>query len=141
MRPIPGIQALRAAASLPIWSCSGRGLPCGHLFRPARWALTPPFHPYHGFFQIHGGLFSVALSLPRNLVRSILESLRAPGLPALWSPDFPPRKHPLRYPGAVASHCRSSKLPLILEYESQGISFRSKFLELSEANEGVQIFV
>jgi hypothetical protein len=28
-----------------------------------------------------------------------------------------------------------------LEYESQGISFRSKFLELSEANEGVQIFV
>ena len=31
--------------SPPIWPCTTRGLPCRQLL-PARWALTPPFHPY-----------------------------------------------------------------------------------------------
>ena len=30
----------------PIWSCSGRGLPCRGLLPVARCALTAPFHPY-----------------------------------------------------------------------------------------------
>ena len=30
----------------PIWSCSGRGLPCRKLLPVARCALTAPFHPY-----------------------------------------------------------------------------------------------
>ena len=34
------------AAHSPIWSCSGRGLPCRGLLPAARCALTAPFHPY-----------------------------------------------------------------------------------------------
>ena len=52
----------------------------------ARWALTPPFHPYLGFHR--GGLLSVALSVTRSSSRA------RPGVtwqPALWSPDFPRR--------------------------------------------------
>lgn len=36
--------ACRACGS-PIWSCSGRGLPCRGVLPPARCALTAPFHP------------------------------------------------------------------------------------------------
>jgi len=32
---------------IPIWSCSGRGLPCHKLLPVVRCALTAPFHPYH----------------------------------------------------------------------------------------------
>ena len=49
----------------------------------ARWALTPPFHPYPDDRDPPGGLFSVALS----------SRSPSPGVtrhPALWSPDFPP---------------------------------------------------
>jgi hypothetical protein len=56
----------------------------------ARWALTPPFHPYPRLRG--GGLLSVALSVTRRS-----RSAR-PGVtwqPALWSPDFP-RHHRLR---------------------------------------------
>src|SRR4051794_6003375 len=68
--------------TLPVWPCSGRGLPSrpGH---PGRWwSLTPPFHPYRRLLA--GGLFSVALSRgsPRVGVAH---------RPALWSPDFPRR--------------------------------------------------
>lgn len=66
-RPEPGTQALRAAASFPIWSCSGRGFPSGRIRIRTRWALTPPFHPY----LLPGGLLSVALSFPRHMVRGI----------------------------------------------------------------------
>jgi len=41
--PIGGV-ALRPYS--PIWSCSGRGLPCHELLPVARCALTAPFHPY-----------------------------------------------------------------------------------------------
>jgi hypothetical protein len=40
----PHVQ-LEAACS-PIWSCSGRGLPCRRVLPPTRCALTAPFHPY-----------------------------------------------------------------------------------------------
>ena len=64
---------------IPIWSCSGRGLPSPRLLPTARCALTAPFHPY---LQA-GGFLSVALSV----------GSRPPGVTwhsALWSPDFPP---------------------------------------------------
>src|SRR5690606_23827313 len=34
------------ACRIPIWSCSGWGLPCHELLPVARCALTAPFHPY-----------------------------------------------------------------------------------------------
>lgn len=49
----------------------------------ARWALTPPFHPYHAG---RGGIFSVALS---GCIRGNASSpFREHG--ALCCPDFPP---------------------------------------------------
>jgi len=54
-------------ACSPIWSCSGRGLPCRRTLPPARCALTAPFHPYrppHPYGRdVLGGLLSVALSV------------------------------------------------------------------------------
>src|SRR5688500_882655 len=47
----------------------------------ARWALTPPFHPY--LRSSAGGLFSVALSVVH------MHAQELPGNPAQWSPDFP----------------------------------------------------
>ena len=53
------------AARSPIWSCSGRGLPCHRVLPPARCALTAPFHPYRRVAEAArlGGLLSVALSV------------------------------------------------------------------------------
>ena len=63
-------------------------LPMGFAVPPAlpraRWALTPPFHPYRRARRADGGgLFSVALS----------SAFPPPGVTrhrALWSSDFPP---------------------------------------------------
>src|SRR3954470_9282206 len=55
------------------------------LLPAARWALTPPFHPYPSNLPLgrpRGGLFSVALSV----------ALRRPGVTwqsTRWSSDFP----------------------------------------------------
>jgi hypothetical protein len=51
------------AACSPIWSCSGRGLPCHRVLPPARCALTAPFHPCRPLYRGVGGLLSVALSV------------------------------------------------------------------------------
>src|SRR5256886_6402321 len=70
-RPGPGLAAYLALLRLGV--AVPRPLP------NARWALTPPFHPYP---WIKGGLFSVALSV----------ALRRPGVTwqsALRSSDFP----------------------------------------------------
>src|SRR5438132_1348881 len=79
-RPGPGLAAylalLRLGVTVP------RPLPA------ARWALTPPFHPYP---WIKGGLFSVALSV----------ALRRPGVTwqsALRSSDFPQCANPAGAP-------------------------------------------
>ena len=56
---------------IPIWSCSGRGLPSPRLLPTARCALTAPFHPY---LQT-GGFLSAALSV----------GSRPPGV--TWRPD------------------------------------------------------
>ena len=83
---LPGSPLRRALrdrpAYSPIWSCSGRGLPCRGVLPPARCALTAPFHPCRRSLRL-GGMFSVALSM----------GSRPPGVtwrPARWSPDFPP---------------------------------------------------
>ena len=79
----PELVTLRATTSFPIWSCSGRGLPCSENYFYTRWSLTPPFHPY--LCEQRRFAFCCAI-LPGNLLSGIplLE-----GLPALWSPDFP----------------------------------------------------
>ncbi len=81
----------------PIWSCSGRGLPCHSRCRergallPHHFTLTPQraperrprMTPVPRGRTLRGGIFSVALSV----------GSRPPGVtwrPALWSPDFPP---------------------------------------------------
>ena len=50
------------------------------LLPAARWALTPPFHPYHPWWS--GGLFSVALSVASRRPGVTWQSTR-------WSSDFP----------------------------------------------------
>src|SRR2546426_6216281 len=70
-RPGPGLAAYLALLRLGVTGAAS--------FAAARWALTPPFHPYP---WIKGGLFSVALSV----------ALRRPGVTwqsALRSSDFP----------------------------------------------------
>jgi len=58
-------------------SCTTWGFSCGSAYANARWALTPPFHPYpapSGIIQhgagwcrvVLGGIFSVTLSVTRD---------------------------------------------------------------------------
>src|SRR6266545_4673103 len=80
--------------SPPIWPCSDWGLPCRSLLPGARWALTPPFHPYPSPASrpVPGGLFSVALSVASRRpgvtwqstlgARTFLEGARAPPRPS-----------------------------------------------------------
>src|SRR2546426_3473698 len=75
-RPGSGLAAYLALLRL--------GVTVPRLLPDARWALTPPFHPYP---WIQGGLFSVALSV----------ALRRPGVTwqsTLRSSDFPQRTTP-----------------------------------------------
>ena len=82
----------------PIWSCSGRGLPCRLRYRrrgallPHHFTLTPLARGQRG------GIFSVALAV----------GLRLPGVtwrPVLRSPDFPPSREipEQRLPGQLLS--------------------------------------
>ncbi len=92
-------------------------LPVGFTLPPllpeARWALTPPFHPYHA---MHGGLLSVALSLgspPPDVIRhriSVEPGLSSPyrlstlvkrGCPANWHGlhNHVPRRKPPKSAG------------------------------------------
>ena len=77
----PTRNASREQRTIPVWSCSKRGLPCHGRYRRVRCALTAPFHPCPHRWRV-GGLFSAALSI----------ASRRPGVIrryALWSPDFP----------------------------------------------------
>ena len=79
----PGARA-GSPRTLPVWPCSGWGLP-SRAGRPARWwSLTPPFHPYRGDRGPPGGLLSVALSRGSPRVGVTHH-------PALRSPDVPRR--------------------------------------------------
>ena len=58
-----------------------RGLPCRLRCRKARWALTPPFHPYHDL--LWRSVFCGTIRHDENAVpRGYLA-------PCPWSPDFP----------------------------------------------------
>ena len=70
----------------PIWSCSGRGLPCRFRCRKCGALLPHHFTLTQGARSSVGGIFSVALSV----------GSRPPGVtwrPVLRSPDFPPFRH------------------------------------------------
>ena len=87
MRPEPGTCNVASNGSSPIWSCCGRSLPCGGTLITARWALTPPFHPYRRKSPavcslLHWSYCRISSAAP----------LFSKGLPALCSPDFPQRK-------------------------------------------------
>jgi hypothetical protein len=96
-RPFRGAASPSYAALLQVGFALPPSLP------RARWALTPPFHPYRSARCVaaggrNGGLFSVALS----------SRSPSPGVtrhPALWSSDFPPAR--------PDSACASSSLPAI----------------------------
>lgn len=72
----------------------GFGLP--RLSPAARWALTPPFHPYPMGRGPPGGTFSVPLSVAfggevgRCPTFAALWRLAVSQHPAQWSPDLPP---------------------------------------------------
>ncbi len=67
------------------------------LLPAARWALTPPFHPYRVLPKANPGHAAAVYFLWRY--PSDLSARALPGTNALWSPDFPrgacaPRGHP-----------------------------------------------
>jgi len=69
----------------PVRSCSGRGFPDPFVTeRPVRSYRT--ISPLPVSLRTIGGVFSVALSVPR---RFLAWSLGVTQRPALWSPDFP----------------------------------------------------
>ena len=83
-------------ASVPIRSCSRRGLPC-HPCRQERGGLLP--HPFTlALGRTPGGLLSVALSLGATPVKRRSGRTLSAALPS-WSPDFPPALACQRSPG------------------------------------------
>jgi len=92
----PAVNGLSPAPCHPYSVLLPVGFTLPPLLPEARWALTPPFHPYHA---MHGGLLSVALSLgspPPDVIRhriSVEPGLSSPyhlstlvkrGCPANW---------------------------------------------------------
>ncbi len=90
----PRVQASRRANAdgPPIWHCSRWGLPCRFCCQSRGGLLL---HRFTFSPTDRGSLFSVALSL----------GLPPPGITRhrafLWSPDFPPPRHPCRRAGAA----------------------------------------
>ena len=82
-----GTGGATEAAHSPIWSCSGRGLPCRGLLPAARCALTAPFHPYRACARryIFCGTFH-GLAPPR---RYLAPCPKEPGLSSAphWNSD------------------------------------------------------
>ena len=82
-RALPSVERRRP----PIWPCSGWGLPASRLapgpgaLLPHRFTLACPSHECEAI----GALVSVALSVA-SLRLGVTQH------PALWSPDFPPRR-------------------------------------------------
>jgi len=81
----------------PIWSCSGRGLPCRVLLPVARCALTAPFHPYRlapaVYFLWHFPWARALQALPGALSEGARTFLRPLARTAIvWpTPAFPDR--------------------------------------------------
>ena len=107
-RPLAAYPGARAGRprTLPVWPCSGWGLPSHASHLTCWWSLAPPFHPYRRDRGLAGGLLSVALSRgsPRVAVSNH---------PALRSPDFPRRvtsRRPTRPPDRLARRCEGTRL-------------------------------
>jgi hypothetical protein len=107
---LPGSRSEPDRLMLPVWPCTGWGLP-SQASRPACWcALTAPFHPYRLLpreDEARGGLLSVALSL-------ILRSVDVIHHPVLRCPDFPPARfnEPNRRPSSpLRGQLNSSRSP------------------------------
>jgi len=92
---LPGGSGRADRMRLPIWPCSGRGLPSRPRRRDRWWALTPPFHPYPR--QGAGGLLSVALSQDRS--RWTLSSALPCGARTFLPEPYSPRRQPVRLHG------------------------------------------
>ncbi len=107
-RPLPVASgSLPAARPEGRWRCGSHlaaylallrlGVTVPLLLPASRWALTPPFHPYHRGASPGGGLFSVARSV----------ASRRPGVTwqsTHWSSDFPRDDEPARdYPANPAT--------------------------------------
>lgn len=73
----------------PIRSCSRWGLPCRRHCWPARWALTPPFHPYPGYAWAQLVAVSFCCTFPWVGRRACFPSRMLSGIVFPWSPDFP----------------------------------------------------
>ena len=76
VRPEPGVPDAASSDSPSIWSCCGRGLPCGAALADAPGGLLP--HPFTLTRIAPGGILSVALAFLRRIVRSILLFKRTP---------------------------------------------------------------
>ena len=76
MRPEPGVHDAASNGSPSIWSCCGRGLPCGAAFADTPGGLLP--HLFTLTRTNPGGMLSVALAFLRRIVRSILLFKRTP---------------------------------------------------------------
>ena len=115
VQPTRGVLIGEGVSSPPIWPCSERGLPCRLRYRKARWALTPPFHPYHD-----ESWRSVFCGTIRHGDETVPRRYLAP---CPWSPDFPRQGPPegclaatarlpnasetYHHSGAVVSPCAS----------------------------------
>jgi len=89
--------------------CSQRGLPCRHRCR-RRGGLLPRHFTLARRPRPPGGIFSVALSVPRpRRFRGLAESPGVTRRCALMSPDFPPGKTPKGSPDGDAA--RLNELP------------------------------
>ena len=121
MRPEPGIQTSRAATHSLFGLAPGGACTAGGI-APLRGGLLPRLFTLAGRFS--GGLFSAALSFPRNMVRGILLNR---GLPALRSPDFPPRFHEATAAGISQTSHYTPHLPEIQLPIDNFLSFLQEF--------------
>ncbi len=71
-------------STAPIRFCSRWGLPVPLLLPSARWALTPPFHPYRSTPETPRRRFAFLWHFPWGRPRRTLSGTVFP-----WSPDFP----------------------------------------------------
>ena len=101
--------------SLPIWSCSVWGLPCGSDYsRPG--ALLPHLFTLTGSCEA-GGIFSVALAVRMPSQASVPDVIRHT---ALRSSDFPPPAN------ALASEAGSDRPAACLFQSSANVGRRSR---------------
>ena len=109
-----------APCYFPIWSCSGRGLPCRGLLPAARCALTAPFHPYQPSWRyIFCGTFH-GLTPPR---RYLAPCPKEPGLSSALKQRLPGR---LRLSQAAHSNGNRAAAGAYSSWESNHTSPRQK---------------